>query len=111
MSPQSAGVHRLSPKFSARVVRPGGLLYHGVRNDFSREPASYERGHAIIEIYDARHTGKGFSPIGQFVSSYSAEILAASPLRRLSLQGGISEWTMDEAETAALVRLAKSVQP
>lgn len=97
-------------RFTARVVAPDGLLYLGTNRTFTREPASYEAGHTIIEIYDSKfmHT-----PLGQFVSAYSARTLAegAGKGGRLSLQGGTPEWTMSVEETAKLRELAqKAVQ-
>lgn len=95
-------------RFTARVVAPGGLLYLGTNRTFTREPASYEAGHTIIEIYDSKfpHT-----PLGQFVSAYAAKTLAegAGKGGRLSLQGGTPEWTMSVEETAKLRELAREV--
>ena len=91
-------------RFNARAVDPGDLLYHGTSNDWSREPASYERGHTIIEIYDSRHH---HSPLGQFVSAYGADTLAAFSGTKLNLQGDVPAWTMSAQETAALIAFAR----
>jgi hypothetical protein len=92
-------------RFNVRVVPVPHPLYHGVRQDFSRERRDYERK-TILEVFDARHP---HTEAGQFVSSYYAETLAAlAPGTRLSLQGDIPEWTMTEQETDALVALARA---
>lgn len=93
-------------RFVARIVPPGGLLYLGTDRSFTREPREYEAKQTIIEIYDSRYAG---SVLGQFVSSYGAKTLASrAPIGRLAMQGGIDEWTMSEAETAALCELARA---
>ena len=91
-------------RFNVRVVPAGGLLYHGMSRDFTRTPSDYERKHVILEIYDSRYP---HSALGQFVSAYSACTLAVSSARKLNLQGGVPEWTMTEAETAALLSIAR----
>lgn len=97
-------IHRAG-RFNVRVVPAPHTLYHGGHRDFSRTRADYERG-TILEVYDAAYD---HSPAGQFVSAYAAETIATlSPGARLSLHGGVPEWTMDEEETAALVALARA---
>ena len=97
-------------RFNVRVVPaegPDSTLYHGMRRDWSRERASYERG-VIVEVYDARYV-KGFTPSGQFVTAYGADTLLSSGLegRRLVLDGGIPAWTLDYEETRDLLRIAR----
>lgn len=98
-------IHRVG-RFNVRVVDAPHTLYHGGHRDFSRARADYERG-TILEVYDAAYD---HCPAGQFVSAYTAEtIVTLSPGSRLSLQGDVPAWTMDEEETAALVTLARAV--
>ena len=88
-------------RFLARVVPDPHPLYHGGRHDWSRARHDYERG-TVIEIYDTRHP---HTDLGQFVTAYSAATLADLS-GRLSLHGGIPDWTMSAEETAALRALA-----
>lgn len=111
MTDQDLGVEIATiGRFVARIVRPGRLLYHGMTQDFTREPRDYERGHAIIEVFDPRYVGPGFSPLGQFVTAYGAYALAKSDDDggRLSMQGGIEAWTLTPEETRVLRTLARA---
>lgn len=97
-------------RFVARIVRPGGLLYHGGTNDFTREQRDYERDHAIVEVFDPRYTSKGFSPLGQFITAYGADTLAeGADGGGLTMHGSIESWTMTPEETRVLRGLARAV--
>ena len=95
----------LSARFAARIVPPGGLLYHGMEHAWSRQPRDYEAGHTIIEIYDRKYQ---HTLLGQFVTAYGADTLAAFAGAQLNLQGDVPAWTLDRAETATLVALARA---
>jgi hypothetical protein len=100
---QGATLHAVSDRFMVRIVtEPLGLLYHGMRNDWSRERRSYEEG-TIVEVYDRKYV-EGFTPLGQFVTAYSARTLLGVK-GALSLQGDIPAWTLTRDEVTTLLGL------
>lgn len=75
-------------QFTVRIVRKGDK--YGLDNCLTHNEDT-----PLIEFYDTRYTGEGFTPMGQFVTRYYAGTLADVTYPALALDCSISDWTID----------------
>lgn len=100
------GHHR--PVFIARLLQKG--TRYGNNNQLI-----YDSEKPAVEFYDARYCGKGFTNLGQFVTRYTLETLAARVDQRpnaraeLYLDAGISDWRLTDAQVRDTVAWARRV--
>lgn len=97
-------------RFNARIVRKGdryGLNHCLVHED------EHDLG-TMVEIYDARYTGGGFTPLGQFVSRYYVrDLLDAATCRcprvGLDMLGYVDAWKLDGVAHEMLCRFLRTL--
>lgn len=92
--------------FSVVLVRKGDK--YGLKNCLT-----YDGDVPMVEFYDIRFLGPGFTKVGQFVSRYAlSTLLQHGEGRGLCLDGGVPDWTisaLDLAQAMAAVAIFLSL--
>jgi hypothetical protein len=81
--------------FNVRLVEPGELLFPGTDN-----PTTHNYKETGIQFFDARYV-KGFTPLGQFVSSYYLSTFIESDAG-INLYGGVADWFITDTNKAEI---------
>ena len=91
--------------FNTKIIRTG--------EQYGLNDCLVNEGEAMVEFYDSRFTGEGFSPIGQFVTRYNISSLLADgdtlSARGLNLDAGIDSWSVDPKQMSEIIKSLRNV--